>query len=80
MADIHILFFCPKTGILIQIAVILVTIFCRNCLILHIQLKARWPNYYLFSTFQYMRKFLFTVAIALALSAEGMAQTDTSVA
>ena len=78
MADIHILFFCPKTGILIQIAVILVTIFCRNCLILHIQLKARWPNYYLFSTFQYMRKFLFTVAIALALSAEGMAQTDTA--
>ena len=78
MADIHILFFCPKTGILIQIAVILVTIFCQNCLILHIQLKARWPNYYLFSTFQYMRKFLFTVAIALALSAEGMAQTDTA--
>ncbi len=78
MADIHILFFCPKTGILIQIAVILVTIFCQNCLILHIQLKARWPNYYLFSTFQYMRKFLFTVAIALALSAEGMAQTDTT--
>ena len=78
MADIHILFFCPKTGILIQIAVILVTIFCQNCLILHIQLKARWPNYYLFSTFQYMRRFLFTVAIALALSAEGMAQTDTA--
>ena len=78
MADIHILFFCPKTGILIQIAVILVTIFCQICLILHIQLKARWPNYYLFSTFQYMRKFLFTVAIALALSAEGMAQTDTA--
>ena len=78
MADIHILFFCPKTGILIQIAVILVTIFCQNCLILHIQLKARWPNYYLFSTFQYMRKFLFTVAIALALSAEGMVQTDTT--
>ena len=78
MVDIHILFFCPKTGILIQIAVILVTIFCQNCLILHIQLKARWPNYYLFSTFQYMRKFLFTVAIALALSAEGMAQTDTA--
>ena len=74
MADIHILFFCPKTGILIQIAVILVTIFCQNCLILHI----RWPNYYLFSTFQYMRKFLFTVAIALALSVEGMAQTDTA--
>ena len=63
---------------MIQIAVILVTIFCQNCLILHIQLKARWPNYYLFSTFQYMRKFLFTVAIALALSAEGMAQTDTA--
>ena len=45
---------------------------------MHIQLKARWPNYYLFSIFQYMRRFLFTVAIALALSAEGMAQTDTT--